>query len=302
MIYIIIPILQNEVNDSFHKIILNFLAKTEPVKTQFYFIIVLQYETPESKKISIDKINKYFSGYSIKIITSSISGVSLARNIGLDFIKKTSTSKNDTCYFLDSKILVSSTFFSNLLDFSSSKDKAMLGNIEFLPANMIEDKLKKTPSYNGNNTKASKNNININDVNLLQYCTLSRWIFKVHILNDVRFNENLGPGDMTKINSAEDVFYLYQLSKKCHFDIKKVGSKIFREARPKNLDKHFLYAYGHGAILAYLFKRSPRKYFFSLLFFILNSFRFLFIGIKGLKLARLRLTGLCSKLERNLYE
>jgi len=303
MIYVVIPILQSEVNDEFLKLINNFIKKVNSANCNFSFVICVQCENDSSYSLNV--IDQVFSDQTYTVIELRSKGVSLARNKGLKFVISECNAEKDSCFFLDSKILVSDDFFNKMVLFSESSCDAMLGDFEFIEAGILNKKINSSNVVDNKVDRSSNYEVNLIDadaINLLKSCTLSRWVFKIKLLLESDFNENLGPGDSTQIKSAEDVFFLYSLIKCSTFSVDRTRGFIYREQRPKDLNKHFLYARGHGSVLMFLFLKKPRKYYFSLFCYIINTLRFALSGPSGFKLARLRFLSLFIDFKRYVYE
>ncbi|GAA4649774.1 hypothetical protein GCM10023116_20550 [Kistimonas scapharcae] len=300
MIYIMIPILSSEIDVFFLERMKNLLARIKKRTDDFSFIFCIQYKAIEKKCES--NIKKIFTE-NLVILNSETIGVSVARNKCLNYALSLAAD-NDCLYFLDSQIWVSSHFLEYMLVFAASKDDAMLGcfqfvDLTFLDFNNEPFKLNKKTTIQHESIRNFKKNTLSDDVNFIKNCTMSRWLFKANLLKNSSFNETLGPGDKTTIKSAEDVYFLYELSKNKKFNVVNVPYYVYRESRPKDLSKHTLYAKGYGAVLAFLFKNEPRKYALTMFLYLVNTLRFFFINYK---LASVRLSSLFIDLNEHVTD
>ncbi|EKO3996543.1 TPA: hypothetical protein ACOJPC_002306 [Vibrio fluvialis] len=262
------------------------------------FYVCLQ--TGQHEKIIIDACKqKLESKDNVILSVTEVLGVSAARNVCLDAIRPLD---DDVCMFLDARIILTDSFFKAITSFKNSEQLAMKGEIVFCQTSVVSEIISSRGDTLNSlivNNESNSTTLPMKKLNLIKECTLSKWVFKKNILDDLRFNENFGPGRDTSVKSAEDVVFLFDFLSKYDFNIVFLSSKyqVFRENRPIDLSKHLLYAEGHGAILRFLLFKSFRNYFFYFVLFFCNSFRFILKGKSGLQVTKKRLLGLTKNIE-----
>ncbi len=98
------------------------------------------------------------------------------------------------------------------------------------------------------------------------------YLFKVLDIGLIRFDENFGPGQLTRFKSGEDVLFLFEyFSKKNYIRVLEASAAyVYHPARSASYEKHLTYAKGQGKMFRVLLKQHPS--------FLLYRDFFLFLG------------------------
>lgn len=193
-----------------------------------------------------------FADTRVTLFSTMNFGVSLARNTGLKYARE-----NDADYivFHDASILFSSNY------------------IKFINLVIAENiSVAKGPLYWGGE-KNSKDNAAIiltkKKINPIFDTCVCSYIFKLSALNQLAFNELVGPGEKTLMSAGEDVVFLYRL----------FGGRIpialdycddatvYHPPRPSDNSKHLAYAESQGTLVRWMVCENKLNFAVATYFF-----------------------------------
>lgn len=268
-----IPVLNSEIEERkkyFFKSIEN-MKNTGIENYEIIFVIQINDDEKSYSEVFQDFKN-------ITILYSSIKSVSHARNLAINYAIENLFSH---MIISDSSVIIGECFYRSI-------KYCMKNHIELMQGRII---------WNIDTNVATKCEVDLKKqrLNILADSYVGNFLFKVERLDDVRFNETIGPASHTTIKAGEDMLFLYEYMLK-NGDIADVNDKalVYHPPRDNNLSKHLIYASGQGALYKYfLFKKHKPRYFFIYFFlFWANSLkRVLFFRRNSLKILGKRLFG-----------
>ena len=131
--------------------------------------------------------------------------------------------------------------------------------------------------------------------NVLRDAFVWLYLFRVDLIEDLRFNEKIGPGKNNPIGAAEDVLFFYTLfSAKSPILYYCPNALVVHPPRPLDFSKHLSYAKAHGVLYRYLLGRKSCPYYVYLYFIlhVLNTvYRIITLKPNALKIAEERFAG-----------
>jgi hypothetical protein len=295
-LHIVIPVVEHEI-ETFTN---NLELLVENIKETIFGLINVQvYIILQSRFDTIPiSIKQYEKHDFISVYMVGFFSVSKARNYGIDLIPK---SKQDFVYLLDSDALPGISFFEMIKRCSVEEIPVSVGRIiwERNNAELLKQKSDSVSDYK----KKSVNRI----INPL----LWSYLIRADLLERVRFNEQIGPANFTRIKSGEDVIFFYELINinNIKFIYYFNQGYVFHPPRPKDMSKQLLYAEGQGALYRFLFcTKKLTKYqkvhlFFKFILFVGNTFfRVVLFKPKSMTILIKRFNGLFNSNLQKYYD
>lgn len=273
----VIPCLESELHK--HKeSLLRSMGKLEMcIGADVNFIVVIQpnIEAPSRAQNKID--HTFFDPLKyVSVVNLICRSVSRARNVGLEFAIKSQFSH---VYFHDVSIE---------LCLSTCTRFKFEGLNPFLAYSF-------TPKFLKPNTVSYSNPSPIKlNVSPLYKPYVWSYLLPLQLIGDIRFNENIGPGDGTYYKSGEDLLFLYDVLSKTNFSvIHNAAAIVFHPPRDKYFSKHTDYALGQGYTLKIILKKYKRlaDIFYVFLFFGNAIFRCLLRKPNSMLILKYRIYG-----------
>ena len=182
-----------------------------------------------------------FPDFESVILQIPISCLSRARNAGINYALENGF---EYVLFHDSSIIFGAEFCN------------------FVNMNIADSSLVLTGKliWNLSSTNSNHNTYQASElpINLIRNHYVGSYVLPLSLINDTRFNENIGPGKLTKIKSSEDISFLVNVFS--HSKIRTVlfhpAALIFHPPRPSDRSKQVTYATGQGALYRYLMTRK----------------------------------------------
>ena len=179
----------------------------------------------------------FFTDPRIKLHVTQHFGVSAARNSGLDYAR---SYEFDYIVFHDASIFFTSAFVRMI-------NSAVAQGLEIAKGSL----------HWGSNTDTDpRANIVLANrkTNLIFDTCVCVYIFGIEALDDLTFNEYLGPGQHTGIKAGEDIIFLYQLFRgKVPFPVAYSDvAKVYHPIRPIDNSKHLAYAESQGVLVRWM--------------------------------------------------
>ncbi|MED0656408.1 hypothetical protein P4S75_03610 [Anoxybacillus ayderensis] len=284
-LHIVIPVVEHEVinfSDNL-KILLENIEQSNMNQRNVQIHVILQSKNPQ---VPVE-IKKYEQLDNIKIHMVNFFSVSKARNYGIELIPK---NKNNFIYLLDNDAIPGISFFNMVNtciaeDFPISTGRIIweINNVKLIKKVTGKEHIHKKKSVYKNNNYF-----------------LGTYIIRGDLLENVRFNEKIGPANNTRIKAGEDVLFFYDLFSKNNIKFIHVfdNSYVFHPPRPKDMSKQLLYAEGQGALYRHLlFSKKLTKLqriglIINFILFIGNSFfRVILCKPKSIPILRKRFNG-----------
>jgi hypothetical protein len=286
-LHIVIPVVEHELRTFSNnlKILLENIGQSNINQINIQIHVILQSKNPQVPL----EILKYeeLDNIKIKIHIVNFFSVSRARNYGIELIPK---NKNNFIYLLDNDAIPGVSFF-NMVNTCVTEDFPISAGRLIWKINDIKLMRKLTGKEHLCRKKSVYKNNNY---------FLGTYIIRGDLLENVRFNEKIGPADHTRIKSGEDVLFFYNL-----FNINNIkfihvfnNSYVFHPPRPKDMSKQLLYAEGQGALYRHLlFSKKLTNLqriglIINFILFIGNSFfRVILCKPKSIAILRKRING-----------
>lgn len=280
---IIIPLIEEELEgfySSIKKVQLNLKLS---LIDNYDILVVLQ----SKSNITLPKIKN------LKFVITTFYSVSNARNVGLERFQ----SNCDYIYILDQDAVPSVEFLRESKINMNLKIAIWSGKINWI-------------GNTNNKLKSSNNSVKKLSIFFIPYKTfLGCYFFKSELINfhKIRFNQNLGPAENTKLKGGEDVLFLANFFSKNNIKTYKYYSNLYvhHPKRPSNNQKELLYLESQAAISRHLVHNNQMLYkirFGSLIYlflFLVNGFvKFLKLEENGLIILKKRLSSIFKKYDK----
>lgn len=253
-----------------------------------YFKAVLIYQTVNPE---IPEELVYTENY-IEIIRSNVFSVSQARNTGIEYALSNGF---DYILFHDAKVFYCREFGAMIREALEKDWPLCLGNVSWRGPT-----LHKGEPQTG--ARLFKGNIHLIPPSPVKDTYVWAYLFKISLIGGLRFNQHIGPGGKTVLNSGEDTLFLfYFFQQNPDLKIRRFPeARVFHPPRAADLSEHLKYAKAQGVLFRFFLSRKFHRgnwYFpLYLILFILVIFgRILSCRRNSLKTGRAFLNGLLDR-------
>jgi len=298
IVSVVIPFLEDELDANLNTLkhsIGVLLSELKSVK--IYFIFIPQPSRNGGDFCSADLINEVGSELGVApscvvLEPQKIRSISMARNNG---ILRSIQLKCSHVYFHDISISVTSSFASAFLLMRGVSDITFSGSPKFVASSEIQ--------LNNFSIEGAGKTLTLSKVTAYPAFNPYVWtyFFPISLISDVRFDERLGPGDLTDLKAGEDYLFLSSVLSKSGFKTFSSSPRafVFHPSRMLFDKKYLMYAKGQGyACKTVLLKfKRPADLLYAVLF-VGNSFVKVFqLKSNSLKILVERFKGLFARLD-----
>lgn len=197
-----------------------------------------------------------------EVVLSNVFGTSFSRNMLIDIALKCSKLHSISHFLFHDTTIRWSKGASRFISLNLND-----GFVPFRYLNLTEDEYFSLGGY--------ADEIIYKKPNVLIDTYVGSYIFKIKDIMNVRFNEDVGPGENTHFKSGEDVLFLCEYFKATNKNKlnKAKCLYLYHPARPANLEKQLTYSKGQGYLYKNLILEYPSFYIWFMFFcFVGNSF------------------------------